>query len=160
MLKAVGHWWTQATLENGVGWLYAHLGQYDQALVHCQRALGLHRESGHRGGAADTLDSIGFVYLKLGDTAQAKVCYTRAIEAYREITAPFGEGNSLTGLGEVLLAEGDREGAAAAWREAVAVLDGLPHPLADEVRARLRELGNDAGPADPGQLTGAATAAR
>jgi tetratricopeptide (TPR) repeat protein len=31
MLKAAGHWWTQATLENGVGWLYAHLGQYDQA---------------------------------------------------------------------------------------------------------------------------------
>ena len=39
MLKAVGHWWTQATLENGVGWLYAHLGQYDRALTHCQRAL-------------------------------------------------------------------------------------------------------------------------
>ena len=32
MLKAAGHWWTQANLENGVGWLYAHLGQYDQAL--------------------------------------------------------------------------------------------------------------------------------
>ena len=67
MLKAVGHWWTQATLENGVGWLYAHLGQYDQALTHCQRALSLHRDSGHRGGTADTLDSLGYVYLHLGD---------------------------------------------------------------------------------------------
>ena len=155
MLKAVGHWWTQAILENGVGWLYAHLGQYDQALTHCQRALSLHRDSGHRGGAADTLDSLGYVYLHLGDIAQAKAQYAKAIEAYREIGAPFGEGNSLAGLGDVLLAEGDPGGAGAAWHEAVAILDRLPHPLADEVRARLRDL-----PADAGQLTGAATAAR
>jgi DNA-binding SARP family transcriptional activator/tetratricopeptide (TPR) repeat protein len=180
MLKAVGHWWTQATLENGVGWLYAHLGQYDQALTHCQRALSLHRESGHRGGTADTLDSLGFVYLKLGDTTQAKAHYTRAVEAYRDIASPFGEGNSLTGLGDALLAEGDRQAAGAAWREAVAILDRLPHPLADEVRARLRDLSEgglnegslnegslsegslseDAGPADPDELTGAVTAAR
>jgi tetratricopeptide (TPR) repeat protein len=140
MLKAVGHWWTQATVENGVGWLYAHLGQYDKALVHCQRALSLHRESGHCGGAADTLDSLGFVYLQLGDTAQAKLHYTRAIEAYRDIAQHFGEGNSLTGLGDALLAEGDRAGAAAAWREAVTILNRLPHAQADEVRAKLRDM--------------------
>ena len=156
MLKAVGHWWTQATLENGVGWLYAHLGQYDRALTHCQRALSLHRDSGHRGGTADTLDSIGYVYLHLGDTAQAKANYTKAIEAYREIGAPFGEGNSLAGLGDALLAEGDREAARTAWHESVVILDRLPHPLADEVRAKLTDLG----PGEPGHLTGAATAAR
>ncbi len=187
MLKAVGHWWTQATLENGVGWLYAHLGQYDQALTHCQRALSLHRESGHRGGAADTLDSIGFVYLKLGDTVQSKAHYTRAIEAYRDIASQFGEGNSLAGLGDALLAEGDRQAAAVAWREAVTILDRLPHALADEIRARLRDLEQDLetqgletqdletqdapdsdgaagsdgdGPVGPDELTGAVTAAR
>ena len=151
MLKAVGHWWTQATLENGVGWLYAHLGQYDQALTHCQQALSLHRDSGHRGGTADTLDSLGYIYLHLGDIAQAKAHYTKAIEAYREISAPFGVGNSLTGLGDALLAEGAPSAAGAAWREAVAILDRLPHPLADEVRVRLRDLD---------RLTGAATTAR
>ena len=156
MLKAVGHWWTQATLENGVGWLYAHLGQYDRALTHCQRALSLHRDSGHRGGTADTLDSIGYVYLHLGDIAQAKAHYTKAIEAYREIGAPFGEGNSLSGLGNAVLAEGDREAARTAWRDAIVILDRLPHPLADEVRAKLSGLG----PGGHGQLTGAATAAR
>jgi DNA-binding SARP family transcriptional activator/tetratricopeptide (TPR) repeat protein len=170
MLKAVGHWWTQAILENGVGWLYAHLGQYDRALTHCQRALSLHRDSGHRGGTADTLDSLGYVYLHLGDIAAAKTHYTKAIEAYREIGAPFGEGNSLAGLGDALLAEGDLGAAEAAWRESVAILDRLPHPLADEVRARLRALDDQdghegeepggAGPADTGHLTGAATAAR
>jgi DNA-binding SARP family transcriptional activator/tetratricopeptide (TPR) repeat protein len=172
MLKAVGHWWTQATLENGVGWLYAHLGQYDRALTHCQRALSLHRDSGHRGGTADTLDSIGYVYLHLGDIDQAKAHYTRAIEAYREIGAPFGEGNSMSGLGDALLAEGDPEGAETAWRQSVDILDRLPHPLADEVRAKLRGLQADKrgrqehpgtaapGPAGPGEVSGAATAAR
>jgi len=170
MLKAAGHWWTQANLENGVGWLYAHLGQYDRALIHCQRALSLHRDSGHRAGTADTLDSLGYVYLHLGDIAQAKAHYTKAIEAYREISSSFGEGNSLAGLGDALLAEGDRGAAEAAWRESVTVLDRLPHPLADEVRARIRALdGQDghgseeqggAGQADTGQLTGAATSAR
>jgi len=156
MLKAVGHWWTQASSENGVGWLYAQLGQYDRALVHCQRALALHRDSGHRAGTADTLDSLGYVYLHLDDTAQARAHYAKAIEAYREIGSPFGEGNSLAGLGDALLAEGDREGARAAWHDAIVILDRLPHPLADEVRVKLSDLG----PEEPGQLTEAVTAAR
>ncbi len=143
MLKAVGHWWTQATLENGVGWLYAHLGQYDRALTHCQQALSLHRDSGHRGGTADTMDSLGYVYLHLGDIAQAKAHYHKAIEAYRELGAPFGEANSLTGLGDALLAEGDPGAAEAAWRQAIVILDRLPHPLAEGVRARLCGLEAD-----------------
>ena len=60
-------------------------------------------------------------------------------------------GNSLAGLGDALLAEGAPSAAGAAWREAVAVLDRLPHPLADEVRVRLGDLD---------RLTGAATTAR
>jgi tetratricopeptide (TPR) repeat protein len=164
MLKAAGHWWTQANLENGVGWLYAHMGQYDQALTHCQRALSLHRDSGYRGGTADTLDSIGYVYRNLGNFAQAKAHYKKAIEAYREIGSLHGEGNSLAGLGDALLAEGAPSAAQAAWREAVAILDRLPHPLADEVRVKLRDLQSrataGANRADPGHLTGAATTAR
>jgi DNA-binding SARP family transcriptional activator/tetratricopeptide (TPR) repeat protein len=143
MLKAAGHWWTQATLENGVGWLYAHLGQYEDALTHCQRALSLHRESGHRGGAADTLDSLGFVYLHLGGLPQAQAHYEQAIDAYRELGAPFGEGNSLAGLGDVLLRGGDLEAARSRYEQAAAILDALPHPLADVVRGKLRDLDED-----------------
>ena len=143
MLKAAGHWWTQATLENGVGWLYAHLGQYDNALSHCQRALSLHRESGHRGGAADTLDSLGYIYLHLGDLAQAEAHYLQAIDAYREIGAPFGEGNSLAGLGDVLLRGGDPDAARALYLQAAAILDALPHPLADVIRGKLNDLEQD-----------------
>jgi DNA-binding SARP family transcriptional activator/tetratricopeptide (TPR) repeat protein len=144
MLKAAGHWWIQANLENGVGWLYAHLGQYEDALTHCQRALSLHRESGNRLGAADTLDSIGFVYLHLGDLAQAQIHYEQAIDAYREIGVPFGEGNSLAALGDVLLRGGDLAAARSRYLQAAAILDALPHPLADVVHGKLRDL--DEGP--------------
>jgi len=150
-----------------VGWLYAHLGQYDQALTHCQRALSLHRDSGHRGGTADTLDSLGYVYLHMGDFAQAKASYLKAIEAYREIVDPFGEGNSLAGLGDTLLGEGDPSAAQEAWRRSVAILDRLPHPLADDVRLKLRDLefsldreDDAAGTPDQEQLPAAATTAR
>jgi len=168
MLKAAGHWWTQATLENGVGWLYAHLEQYEDALNHCQRALSLHRESGHRGGAADTLDSLGYVYLHLGDLAQAQAHYRQAIDAYREIAAPFGEGNSLAGLGDVLLRGGDPDAARELYLQAAAILDALPHPLADVVRGKLSDLDQDpdrdrlAGQDHPdrGPLPGPATTAR
>jgi len=157
MLKAAGHWWTQATLENGVGWLYAHLGQYSEALTHCQRALSLHRESGHRGGAADTLDSLAFIYLHQGDLTQAQDHYEQAIEAYREIGAPFGEGNSLAGMGDVLLRRGDIDAARSRYLQAAAILDALPHPLADVVRGKLHDLGDQP---DDDSVTGAATTAR
>ncbi len=157
MLKAAGHWWTQANLENGVGWLYAHMDQYDQALAHCLRAMSLHRESGNRGGLADTLDSLGYIYLHLGDLTQAKAHYQQSIDASREIGAPFGQGNSLSGLGDVLLAEGHPEQARACYRQAIAILDTLPHPLADEVRAKLRGLD---GQEPTGTVPGAATTAR
>ncbi len=158
MIKAAGHWWTQGNLENGVGWLYAHLGQYDQALTHCQRSLGLHRESGNRAGTADTQDSLGFIYRSLGDFNQAKAFYRQAIDGYRELGAPFGQGNSLNGFGDVLVAEGDHHGAREAYQAAAAILDTLPHPLADEVRGKLRDL--DLDPPDPDDRPEAATTAR
>jgi DNA-binding SARP family transcriptional activator/Tfp pilus assembly protein PilF len=140
MLKAAGHWWTQANLENGVGWLYAHLGQYDLALEHCQQALTLHRESGNRAGTADTLDSLGLVYLRLGELARARTCYEQAIDTYREIGGSFGEGSSLAGLGDVLVRMGHPTAARTRYRQAAAILNAGPHPLADEVKAKLRAL--------------------
>jgi DNA-binding SARP family transcriptional activator/tetratricopeptide (TPR) repeat protein len=157
MLKAAGHWWTQANLENGVGWLYAHLGQYDQALTHCQRALGLHRESGNRGGTADTLDSLGYIYRHLGDHAQSKDYYQQAIVVCREIGDALGEGQSLAGLGDAHAAAGDPDMARTLLGQAAATLDTVPHPLADEVRAKLR--GMDGQP-DAGAVTEAVTTVR
>ena len=143
MLKAAGFWWAQGTLENTAGWLYAHLGQFDEALTHCQRAVSLHRESGHRGGAGDALDSLGFIYRHLGDYAQSREQYQQAVATYREIGDHFNEGQSLAALGDTCAAQDDLAAARAAWRRAVVILGRLPHPLADQIQARLDDLGGD-----------------
>jgi DNA-binding SARP family transcriptional activator len=140
IIRAAGHWWTQASLENAAGWLYGHLGQYQQALAHCERALGLHRESGFRGGVADTLDSLGYIYHRMGDLAQARIYYDQSLEAYRDIGDPLGEAMALTGLGEMLAAGDDIAGARDTWLAAAALMDQLSRPEADEIRARLAEL--------------------
>ncbi len=157
MLKAVGHWWTQATLENSSGWLYAHLGQYDEALSHCMRALSLHRESGHRGGAGDTLDSLGYIYRQIGDYASSRDYYQQAIALYHEIGDAFSEGQSLTGLGDTNAEEGNLGQARTVWVRAAALLDTLPHPLADQVRGKLRDLDERL---DTDPATGTGTTAR
>ena len=92
---------------------------------------------------ADTLDSLGFIHLHLGDVEQAKVYYQQAIDAYREIGAPYGEGNSMAGLGDVVLHEGRPDQARALYLRAAAILDTLPHPRADEIRLKLRDLDED-----------------
>jgi DNA-binding SARP family transcriptional activator len=157
MVKAVGHWWSQGALENTVGWLYAKLDDYDLALAHCQRAVGLHREAANRAGMAATLDSIGFVYLQSGDLVKAVDYYRQAIETYRDCGDPFGEAVSLTGLGDTLVAAGDTGPARKAWIEAEGILERLAHPLGEQVRGKLATLGYHA---EPHRVSGAVTTAR
>jgi DNA-binding SARP family transcriptional activator len=159
MVKAIGHWWTQAALENAAGWHYAHLDQYPQALTHCQRALGLHRESGFRGGVADTLDSLGYIYFRLGELEQARGYYDQALEAFRDIGDPFGESLSLIGFGDILAAADDHAGAQDAWQAAEVILAQLSRPEVEEVRAKLAALDTRA-EAGTGTMSRAVTTAR
>jgi DNA-binding SARP family transcriptional activator/tetratricopeptide (TPR) repeat protein len=147
LVKAVGHWWLQGTLENTVGWLYGQLGEHETALAHCRRALGLHRESGNDIGVAVTLDSIGYVYRGLGDYRQSRGYYEQALAADREFGYPLEEALALTGLAETLDALGEPTAARQAWLAAGAIFDRLSHPKADEIRARLAS-------ADPDRASG------
>jgi len=140
MVKAAGFWWMQATLEITVGSLYAGLGQYDSALAHCRRGLGLHRESGNRAGVGEALTFMGNITARRGDHAEAKGYFQQALETFRDFGAPFNEADTLTELGQVLAEKGDPEGARDAWLTALDILDRLAHPLADDVRARIAGL--------------------
>lgn len=144
IVKALGHWQTQGPVENCIGWQYAMLGQYDQALAHCQLALALLRESGNSAATADTLDSLGLIYAKLGDNTTAKEYYNRAIELSRELGVPYGEAQSLSALGDVFADEGDTKGACAAWLRALTIMETLRHPRAEKVKAKLvRHFGDN-----------------
>jgi tetratricopeptide (TPR) repeat protein len=140
MVKAAGFWWVQATLETTVGWLYAELGQYDTALAHCQRGLGLHRESGSRTGVGDALAFIGKINARRGDLVVAEDYYRQAIDVYRDFGAAFDEAEALTDLGQMLAKEGDQDGARYAWLAAQEIFCRLAHPNADEVSALLAAL--------------------
>jgi len=144
MVKAVGYWWLQGTLENTVGEFYADLGQYDLGLSHCQRGLSLNRETGSRVGAAESLRVIGYIHAKRGDLAQARASYEQAVEVFRESGYLVHEAQALTDLGDALAAAANPDGARQAWLAAEAILDRISHPLADEVRSRIAGLG--AGP--------------
>jgi DNA-binding SARP family transcriptional activator/tetratricopeptide (TPR) repeat protein len=153
VLRAAGHRWAQGTLENTAGWMFAHLGQYAEALTHCRRALALHRESGNRGGAADALRGLGFVHRHLGHYLVSAEHYQQAAAVYREIGDALGEGQAMAGLGDMHADEGNLTAARAALFSAAAILDTVPHRLAEEVRARLHDL-------ERGTLTQVATIAR
>ena len=91
---------------------------------------------------AHTGDSLGFIHHHLGRHAQALACYQEALDLYRTIGDHHSQATTLSRIGDTHRATGDVQAAASAWRQAVAILDELGHPDADEVRAKLR--GQDA----------------
>jgi tetratricopeptide (TPR) repeat protein len=157
MVKAVGYWWLQGVLENTVGELYGDLGQYDLGLSHCQRALGLQRETGNRVAMGASMSSIARIHALRGDLARARESYERAVEMLRAVGAPFEEARVLIDLGDTLAADGDGPAAKEAWRAAQAILDRISHPLADQVRSKLASLGSHS---EPDHMSRAVTTGR
>jgi tetratricopeptide (TPR) repeat protein len=132
--------------ENAVGWINAHLGRHAEALLHCGRALELHRESGSRSGAADTLDSMGYTYDKLADYGQAIAHYQQAVDIYRDIGDAENHAGALIRLGDMQLAAGLPARARLSWEQALAVVAGIPGVDTGEIRSRLTQLAAVDGP--------------
>ena len=117
------------------------LGDFARAITCCGAAYELQCELGDNHGQAGTLDTIGYAHHRLGQHAQAVDCYQQAVTFLRGAGYSYELGIVLRHLGDARRAMGDSAGAADAWREALGLLDGLHHPDADEVRAKLGELG-------------------
>jgi hypothetical protein len=66
--------------------------------------------------------------------------YRRAVDLYDEIGHRWGYAETLGHLGDAHQAAGDLAPARAAWDEALALLDELSHPDADQIRAKLSGL--------------------
>ncbi|GAA2023844.1 hypothetical protein GCM10009839_21900 [Catenulispora yoronensis] len=138
--EAVGGPAAQANSLNTVGWFHAMVGDHGEALECCTRALELFHGLGDVAGEAGTWDSIGFAHHCLGDYEQAATAYRASIEGYRRIGDRFYEAGTLVRLGDTSAAAGDPEAAGRSWRLALAILDELAHPDAEEVAERLRGL--------------------
>jgi tetratricopeptide (TPR) repeat protein len=123
-----------------VGWCHTQLGEYSKARDCCLEGLELCRAMGNRTGEAATLDSLAEAHHHLGEHAEAAHFHRQAVDLRLEFKHYQHAAASLTRLGETRIAVGGPETARRAWAEALAILDGLEHPDAGALRARLREL--------------------
>jgi tetratricopeptide (TPR) repeat protein/transcriptional regulator with XRE-family HTH domain len=143
LYQAVGDTASEAEALNSVGWCHGLLGDYQQAREFCRQALALCAETDDRWLEGHAWDSLGYAEHHLGNLAEAAACYQRALSRHREAGDRFFEAQTLAHLGGTRHAAGEQDQAWHAWRQALAILDDLQHPDADQVRARLAGTAGD-----------------
>ncbi|MFB9246884.1 tetratricopeptide repeat protein [Sphaerisporangium melleum] len=137
LFRTADHKIGQGRALNAVGWDCIRLGRYRMAIDHCQEALTLAQSLGSGSGEARAWDSLGYAHHHLGDHDQAVDCYRHGLELYRRSGERYDEAETLCRMGDAHQAAGRTGAAAKVWREALAILDDLGHPAADEIRAKL-----------------------
>jgi tetratricopeptide (TPR) repeat protein/DNA-binding XRE family transcriptional regulator len=137
---------SQAAALNNVGIFHAALGNYEQARTFCQQALSIHHELGFRPGEAASWDSLGCAEHQLGRFGAAVACFQQALGIVRDLADRFSESEILMHLGDTRHASGKPEQAREAWLQALDILDDLQHPNAEQVRAKLVNIGGQAAP--------------
>ncbi|MEU6541014.1 BTAD domain-containing putative transcriptional regulator [Streptomyces sp. NPDC047000] len=125
---------------NTVGWSHIRLGQHQQALDHCRRAVALFQELGDDHGAAATWDSIGFAHHHLGQYEQAVTAYRNTLGLARREVSPMLTAGTLTRLGDTYLSAADPDEARAAWTEGLDIMERMGHADVESLRSRLRRL--------------------
>lgn len=128
---------------NAVGWYHAQLGEYAEAIEHCEQSLEacLEVEPELRTHLeANTWDSLGFINHRLGRYEQSRSYYHRALERFREIGSRLWEGDTLASLGELHLSAGDPDAAREAFQEALEILTDIGHDSAAGIRAKLADM--------------------
>jgi tetratricopeptide (TPR) repeat protein len=153
LYRAADHRPGQADALNTVGWCLAQKGEYAEAIPYCEEALVMHRDLGPGIVQATTWDSLGYAHHHLGHHTEAIACYRAAVDMFRELGARADEATTLTGLGDAHQAAGDTAAARDAWRRALAILDDLAHPDADDVHARLERVPTERPAGEPGPST-------
>jgi DNA-binding SARP family transcriptional activator len=148
LFSTAGHQAGQGLEMNAIGWNQAMRGDYLSARASCRRALVLLREAGHQHAEAHTLDSLGYVEHHLGHLPEAVRNYQLAVSLFRRLGVRVSEAETLARLGDTRQAAGHPDAAREAWSRALEILDDLGHPGAEEVRAKLRQIG----PADRATL--------
>lgn len=140
LYRAIGFKGGEARMLNNVGMLHTLLGDYQRAQAVSRQALALCQEAGYRGIEPYAWDTLGFAEHHLGNFGEAAACYQRSLDIFREFGDRPSEADILTHLGDTHQATGDLPGAREAWRQALAILEDLQHPDADQVRAKLDSL--------------------
>ena len=138
LYQEAGNHTGEAHALNSLGWAHACLGEHEQALKFCTEALPRLQEIGDQDSEAGTWHSIGYAHHNLGNHRQAVTSYETALKLARAVGNKHLEAEILRSLGDTLLITADDNAARGVLRQALAILDQLGHPDADDIRARLR----------------------
>jgi len=131
-----------ASALNQLGWVCAHLGEYTEALAHCEAALPIHRAADNAMPAslAETFDSIGFIHERRGAPAEAATAYRESAELFEELGYAFEAAVTLERLGGVLADLEDHAAARQAWERALEIFRARGLTEADALKQRLDAL--------------------
>jgi tetratricopeptide (TPR) repeat protein len=121
--------------------MHSQLSDYEEGLRRCLQALELFRDVGDRSGEAVTWNSVGWARHHLGDQAAATACIERALELSCELGDRYTQAEIPDHLGDARRAVGHPRAAADAYHEAPVILNELNHPAAEELTAKLGQLG-------------------
>ena len=98
----------QARMLNGVGYIHAQLGEYQQALEFCEQALSMNRGRGDPLNEGATWDSVGYVLYHLGRFGEAITHIRTALDTIEGQAAGDYQTTMLVHLGDAYHAAGDR----------------------------------------------------
>jgi DNA-binding SARP family transcriptional activator len=137
LFRLANDWAGEADALNWVGWYHSQLGYHEQALEYCHQSLALHKNFGDWPGQADTWDSLGYANHHLGHHDKAVACYEHALTLWHDLGDRYQVAMTVFRLGDTHRSAGDADAARAAWRRAFDIFDGLGHPEAASVQAKL-----------------------
>ncbi|MFG2030515.1 tetratricopeptide repeat protein [Streptomyces sp. NPDC048825] len=116
------------------------LGRFDEAIAVLEQALTVLRSIGDRWAEGIALDILGTAHHRLQRHDDAVAYFHQALDTHADIGNRSGEAHTLGNLGDVHLAADDPEAARTNWQQALAILEKVDHPDAEEIRGRLRRL--------------------
>jgi tetratricopeptide (TPR) repeat protein/transcriptional regulator with XRE-family HTH domain len=146
MRTAYGPLAAAASSENSLGAICVQLGRYTEAIEHYEQALRLCDEAGTDGYRGEALYNLGVAHLQAGEHAEAVRCLGQAVDTFRETDEMPYLAAAFTHLARAHRAAGNPAAAQGDSATASAILDGMPPPDAERVRAWIERV---SGPAPP-----------
>jgi tetratricopeptide (TPR) repeat protein/transcriptional regulator with XRE-family HTH domain len=137
LARTTGHAGDEAYTLYMTGTCHLILGNYRPAQAHCDRAYILHRQAGSKLGEALTLRTLSQLAIAAGHIEDAVAILMQAIDACQQAGDRFHLADLHDALGDTYSAVGDLSSARSTWQQALAVLDELHHPQAQNVRVKL-----------------------
>ena len=83
--------------------MYFANNDVEKALLFYEKALGIHRETGHKLSEAIVLSNLGKLFYKQSDSARAEKFYRQSLEIHKEIGNPLNEGLTILNICDILI---------------------------------------------------------